>query len=82
MEQIKAIRFMDDAGRIALPYELRQVLGWLERTPVEISLSASNQQLVIKRYPYSCICCGGTENLKKFNGHFICQTCQQEIAKL
>lgn len=82
MEQLRAIRFMDDGGRIILPYELRQVLGWLERTPAEISLSASNQQLVIKRYPYSCICCGGTENLKKFNGHFICQTCQQEIAKL
>lgn len=82
MEQIKAIRFMDDGGRIILPYELRQVLGWLERTPLEICLSASNQQLVVKRYPYSCICCGGTDNLRHFKGRYICRDCQAEIAHL
>lgn len=82
MEQLKAIRFMDSTGRIMLPYEVRQVLGWLERTPVEICLYVSSQQLVIKRYPYACIYCGETENLKKFKAQFICQTCQQEIAKL
>ena len=82
MEQIRAIRFMDNAGRIILPYELRQVLGWLEKTPVEICLQAANQQLVIKRYPYACICCGGTENLKNFKGQYICRDCQAEIAHL
>ena len=82
MKQIRAIRFMDNEGRIALPYELRQMLGWQERTPVEIYLQIPSRQLIIKRYPYSCICCGGTENLKKFKELFICEACRQEIAQL
>ena len=82
MEQIRAIRFMDSGGKLILPYELRQVLGWLERTPLEICLQETNQQLVIKRYPYACICCGGTEHLRKFRSHFICEHCRQEIANL
>jgi len=77
-----AVRLIDELGRIVLPVEARQVMDWGEKTPVEIWVNATDNELVIKRHTVSCHYCGSTEKLKEYRKKYICPVCQRLIAEL
>jgi len=57
-------------------------MDWGDKTPVEIWVNATEDEVVIKRHTFTCIYCGKTENLKEFHKKHICAGYQREVAKL
>lgn len=82
MEKVKAVRLIDELGRIVLPAEVRGALEWGEGTPVEIRVNTAEDEVMMKRYAVTCTFCGETANLKRFGEKYICPACQRKIAKL
>ncbi|MDP4153374.1 MAG: AbrB/MazE/SpoVT family DNA-binding domain-containing protein [Bacillota bacterium] len=72
-----AVRRMDELGRITIPIEMRNALGWDNKT--KISISRDGTQLVLDLYEDSCMVCASEENLKEVHGKYICQKCIEEI---
>jgi len=73
----EVIRKMDELGRILLPIEMRNALGWDNET--KISISRQGEQLILQTYQGSCFVCGSEEYLKPIHGKYICQECMNEI---
>jgi len=82
MENNKNVRLIDELGRVVLPIEVRQAMDWGNKTPVEIWVNVTEDELVMKRHVFSCIYCGATENLKTYQKKHICPSCQTEISNL
>lgn len=82
MSKTKTVRLIDELGRIVLPIEVRQAMEWGDKTPVEIWVNATDNEVVIKRHELSCIYCGATNNLKQYQKKHICPDCQTEVSKL
>lgn len=77
--EIKAVRIMDELGRIIIPFEIRFALGWDAETKISINLQ--EEQLILKTYQSRCFLCGNEENLKQINNKCICQNCIDKINK-
>lgn len=82
MENQKPVRLIDELGRLVLPIEARKVMEWGEKTPVEIWVSPTNDEIVLRRHIFACNYCGSTESLKEYQKRYICPDCQAEISKL
>lgn len=82
MDNSKTVRLVDELGRIVLPAEARNAMDWGEKTPVEIWVNTTDQEIVIKRHTFTCAFCAETENLKAFHKKHICPACQKAIASL
>ncbi|HWP80819.1 MAG TPA: AbrB/MazE/SpoVT family DNA-binding domain-containing protein [Candidatus Acidoferrum sp.] len=82
MDKAMHIRLIDELGRVVLPAETRNEMDWSEKTPVEIWVNATEQEIVIKRHTFTCAFCAETENLKMFQKKHICPACQKAIANL
>lgn len=44
------VRRLDDLGRLAIPKEIRRVLGWKEGDPLELYFDRENKAIVLKKY--------------------------------
>lgn len=77
-----SVRLIDELGRIVLPAEARQVMDWSEKTPVEIWVNATNNEIVIRQHTFVCTYCSSTENLKEYHKKHICPDFQKAIADL
>ena len=75
-------RIIDELGRVVLPREVRDILGWQERTKLELWLDGSDNALILRRHQPTCMCCGGTQDLKLLGTKGTCSGCRQEIAAL
>ena len=75
-------RSIDELGRIVLPAEAREALGWKGRTELDIFYDRNTQELCLKEHVKSCVHCGSSKDLINFNGTSICLSCQKDIAKL
>jgi len=73
------IRKMDELGRIVVPVEMRNALGWDEET--KISISRQGERLILQICQGSCFVCGNEENLKPIHGKYICQKCIDEVSR-
>lgn len=73
----EVVRKMDKLGRIILPAEMRNALGWDGET--NISISRQGEQLVLQNYQGHCFVCGSVVNLKPIHGKYICKKCVDEI---
>lgn len=82
MEQQKAVRRIDELGRIVLPAEVRAIMDWRETTAIEVRVNEQAGEVVLKTHVDACYYCGATENLKEFHRSHICPACQSAIAKL
>ncbi|HWP50959.1 MAG TPA: AbrB/MazE/SpoVT family DNA-binding domain-containing protein, partial [Clostridia bacterium] len=82
MDEFKNVRLIDELGRIVIPAEDRNALNWAEKTPVEISVNAAEQEVILKRHTRTCTFCAETANLKVFQNKPICPACQKAIANL
>jgi transcriptional pleiotropic regulator of transition state genes len=70
-------RPIDRLGRIVLPIELRRVLDLKIKDTVEIYVEDEN--IILKKHQDSCVFCESTENLKSFEGVYVCSKCVDEI---
>ena len=71
------VRRLDELGRIVLPVEMRNALGWDETS--KIAISRQGDRVVLRAYQNSCVVCGSEENLTPVRERHICQGCIQEI---
>ena len=70
-------RKMDELGRIIIPVDMRNALGWDNET--KISICRQGEQLILQTYQGSYFVCGSKDNLKPIHGKNICQNCVDEI---
>lgn len=82
MQEFKTTKRTDESKKIILPLEVRQVLGWEEKTRLEIWIDATDNEVVIKKHDVSCVCCGGTNDLKECNNKYICASCRKKITEI
>jgi Regulators of stationary/sporulation gene expression len=75
----EAIRKIDELGRIILPIDMRNALGW--STEVKVSIRRQGEQLILQTYKDSCFLCGSEDHLKPIHGMYICQNCIDETTK-
>ena len=73
----EAVRKIDELGRIIIPIEMRNTMGWDNET--KISISRQGEKLVLQNHQSSCFVCGSRENLKPIYKKYICQKCVDEI---
>ena len=70
-------RPIDRLGRIVLPIELRRVLDLKIKDTVEIYVEGN--QIILKKHENSCVFCDSPDNLKSYEGIFICSKCIDEL---
>ena len=76
----EAIRKLDEVGRIVLPKEMRNALGWHNESNILITMQ--NNCLTLKAHPDSCIVCGNTVNIVPIHDKFICQACIDGLSEI
>lgn len=76
-----AVRKIDDLGRLVLPRELREMLGWQSEEPIEIELLDQAEQTVLLRAAKpSCAFCQKRDDILKMVGlGFICPQCIAQV---
>jgi transcriptional pleiotropic regulator of transition state genes len=72
---------INKSGSITIPASLRRSLGIEtgERMNIEVQ---NDGRLILKRIAGQCIFCKSDENLKVYQGKFICSNCGEKIAAL
>lgn len=79
MKNLEITRNMDELGRIVLPLEVRRSLGLAEKDAIDFFLDETEETLILKKHSPVCLCCTGTEGLKRLlNGAYICEACIRE----
>lgn len=71
--EAQVVRKLDELGRILLPAEMRNELGWGMSS--KIAMTKVEKGIVLETYQESCFLCGKEENLHKINEKAICQSC-------
>lgn len=77
MKTTGIIRKVDELGRVVLPVEMRRTLEIEERDPLEISLEG--EVILLRKVQRVCVFCGGSRDLKEYNGKHICSACRKEL---
>ena len=73
----EAIRKIDEIGRIVLPKEMRNELGWHSES--DITVTQQGDCLILRSSQNSCFACGKTVNIVPIHNKFICQTCIDKL---
>ena len=77
MKSTGIVRPLDSLGRVVLPIELRRVLGFNCKDPVEIFVDGD--YILLKKYQPACIFCDSMEDVKVYKGRNVCAKCIQEM---
>ena len=72
-------RHIDGLGRIVIPKELRDELHINLHDDLEIAKRGN--ELVLSKLNSSCIFCGSSDELMKYDEYAICQKCREQIAQ-
>ena len=80
MKSTGIIRRVDELGRVVIPIEIRNQFSIAEKDPIEIYVDGKS--IVLKKFEETCIFCGNTKNLLKYNGKLICENCSKNIGNL
>ena len=73
----EVVRSIDNLGRIVLPAEYRNALGW--NCESKVSVTREGSRLVLQTYQGSCYVCGNEEKLTDIHGKHICQNCIDKL---
>jgi transcriptional pleiotropic regulator of transition state genes len=76
------IKKIDSVGRIVIPMELRNSLGW--KSNDEIELCEQDGKLVLTKHIIKqgqCAICGNKEKLLSIEGINICLNCAEKISQ-
>ena len=72
-------RHIDGLGRISIPKELRNELHIDLYDNLEVTIQGG--KIVLSKIDSSCIFCGSSDELMKYDEYEICQKCREQIAK-
>jgi len=75
---------MGDLGRIVIPADMREALGWGIGKELEIVMSdISTRSIVIREVLLRCsLCRVESENLRKVESGYICPECTEKIKQI
>lgn len=81
---VVSMRRLDEVGRITIPRELIQRLGWNIKSKdskgTPLIIEEVGNTIVLKAYKETCIICGTDEGLEKVNGNdYICSGCLEDL---
>lgn len=82
MKTSKAVRNLDELGRLVLPEDIRSFMQWYPGSMLDVYINESDRTVVIKTHSCTCSYCNSTENLKEYKHRYVCQDCQAEISEL
>ncbi|MDR0915050.1 MAG: hypothetical protein LBM65_07850 [Oscillospiraceae bacterium] len=71
------IRVIDGLGRIAIPQEITNSLGWCQWSKISVTKAGSN--VVLKTFKGVCCLCGTENNLIPMHSTHLCQKCIDKI---
>lgn len=76
MKHTGVTRPLDSLGRIVVPSELRNMLGWKKNTSVEFTFDEEAGTVYISKYAMErCAICGDDKSLTAVKGKHICEDC-------
>lgn len=79
--ELGIVRKIDELGRLVLPKEIRDALGWGIFT--ELNIITKNGKVILEKAKhYCCICNKESKDMIEVNGKSICQDCAKEIKNL
>lgn len=79
MQSTGMVRDVDSVGRVVIPKEIRDSLGLVHGSPMEILVNG--RDVVLRSYKPGCQCCGDmTRPMRSKNGVNICTVCLSEMA--
>ena len=86
MENLNVIRKVDELGRIVLPKDVREMLGWEYRDNIMLSVDIQAKTLTLKlSEKYSgpkCVFCGADKIQMNINGSDICVDCVEKVKEV
>ena len=82
MLKLNQARAMDRLGRVVLPIEVRNALDWKPEMLLDIYYNTDTDEVCLRAHKNTCVYCGSTQNLLKFQNRYICCACQKKIAEL
>ena len=79
--QKNATRSMDDIGRVIIPADIRETLGWGFGTKVEFAINdiAAKSIIVRETSPCCSLCRAQSENLTEIEKGYVCPECAAQI---
>jgi bifunctional DNA-binding transcriptional regulator/antitoxin component of YhaV-PrlF toxin-antitoxin module len=77
------VRTIDDLGRVVLPQEMRELMGYREGFHLELYEDDVNERIIFKPYrPLGmCMDCGTDDDVVSFKMVFLCISCMRAIVK-
>ena len=78
MKATGIVRKLDDLGRLVLPKELRQTMGILEGSSLEIF--TEGETVMLRRYEPLCVFCGRGGEMAQHHGKRVCRSCRHELS--
>ena len=83
MENLNTIRKIDELGRITLPNDLMQTMGWARRDSILITFSKQDDVVTMKLHEKApepvCGLCKANEPKVTMNGIGICEGCIEKF---
>ena len=81
MEEKGTTRNMDDLGRVIIPADIREKLGWGAGTKLEVSINDITVKSIVVREVAPCcsLCRAQSENLTPIEKGHVCQRCAAKI---
>ena len=72
---------MDDLGRVVIPTDIREKLGWGTGTKLEVAISNVTIKTITIREVSPCcsLCRSEAENLTQVESGYICEQCTAKL---
>lgn len=80
MKSTGMIRDVDKVGRVVIPKEIRDNLGFDEGNHLEIFVD--EDMVILRKYTPACIFCGSAEDIVTYGEKKICRECIDKLKKL
>ena len=77
---MNAIKKIDSLGRIVIPSDIRNSLGFQPNDAIEMTID--NGQLILQKHQDNCMFCNSTEGLVKYQEYLICKECIKKLYKI
>lgn len=71
------IKLFDELGRITIPIEIRNKLGFEYKSEVE--LLVEGKTIILRKYLTSCVFCGKEKNFIEFKSKKVCNICLKKL---
>ncbi len=78
----RGARCVDSLGRIVVPKNLRDEVGFGIGEYVEFFLDKEQNSVIMKKYTNACTLCGSNGELVELDGKYLCKSCVDKISSL